>query len=129
MMPSTRLLLVEDDPTIRHTLTLLLKRRGYAVTAAGDVAEARAKLEEADPQAAVLDLMLPDGSGLDLLRAVKANARPGAGADGSAVHVVVVTGTDEPRDLAAARELGAAAVLRKPVALEELLAALQPGGG
>lgn len=60
-------LVVEDEAVLRRNLTRLLERRGLVVVAAASVMEARAFLQRAEVDAAILDVSLPDGDGLDLL--------------------------------------------------------------
>ena len=73
-MPGEKILLVDDDPTIVGTLTRFLTRQGYAVTAAGNGREALAALQKEKIPLAILDLMLPDFSGLELLAHVRENS-------------------------------------------------------
>ena len=79
-----RVLLVEDDSRLRWCLAAYLARRGLEVTEAGSLAEARAHLAGAAFDAAVLDVGLPDGDGLELLphtharRSLVVSARPDA---------------------------------------------------
>ena len=68
---SALILLVEDNEQILRGNERMLKRRGYTVAAALTLAEARMSLEEQIPAAIVLDIMLPDGSGLDFLRELR----------------------------------------------------------
>lgn len=67
MDPGGCVLVVEDEAVLRRNLTRLLERRGLAVVAASSVTEARALLQRAAVDAAILDVSLPDGDGLDLL--------------------------------------------------------------
>jgi two-component system cell cycle response regulator len=69
-----KILLVDDDPTILHTLTRFLTGQGYAVAAAANGKEALAALQQEDIPLAILDLMLPDASGLELLAHVRENS-------------------------------------------------------
>jgi DNA-binding response OmpR family regulator len=70
------LLLVEDDPDIAAVLRMSLDLSRYEVETAADLATARALIAQKPPDLVILDVGLPDGSGLDLCREVKA-ARPG----------------------------------------------------
>jgi diguanylate cyclase (GGDEF)-like protein len=69
-----KILLVDDDPTILSTLTRFLTGQGYAVAAAASIREALAALQQEDIPLAILDLMLPDASGLELLAHVRENS-------------------------------------------------------
>ncbi|MDX2060963.1 MAG: response regulator, partial [Gemmatimonadales bacterium] len=66
-----RILVVEDEPQLRDSLTRGLRQGGHAVDSAGGVAEALSKLGLDPYDALVLDLNLPDGSGLDLARTLR----------------------------------------------------------
>ena len=68
------ILVVDDEPSGRTTLGLLLKQRGHRVTTAEGVAAAARALAEAAFELVVTDLRMPDGSGLEVLRAAKARA-------------------------------------------------------
>jgi two-component system response regulator RegA len=78
------LLLVDDDQPFRQRLQLTLERKGFAVTGAGSVAEARRLASGLKPSHAVVDLRLEDGNGLDLVTELRA-LRPD-------IKIVVLTG-------------------------------------
>jgi two-component system response regulator RegA len=113
------LLLVEDDTTLRERLAVAFARRGYAVTSAGTVAEALGAARADPPELAVVDLKLPDGSGLDVVRALRA-------LDG-ATRVVVLTGYGSIATAVEAVRLGAADYVPKPATADAVLAALHRG--
>jgi diguanylate cyclase (GGDEF)-like protein len=73
-MSGEKILLVDDDPTILNTLTRFLGRQGYAVAGAANGREAKAALKDEEVSLAILDLMLPDANGLELLAHVRENA-------------------------------------------------------
>ncbi len=73
-MPGDKILLVDDDPNVLRTLTRFLTGQGYAVAAAASGREALATLQAEEIPLAILDLMLPDASGLDLLAHVRENS-------------------------------------------------------
>ena len=77
-MPLPRVLVVEDDASLRRILTLNLARRGYTVAEAGSVAEAEEAIEAADLgfDLIVLDINLPDQTGWDVLRYLEARRPP-----------------------------------------------------
>jgi DNA-binding response OmpR family regulator len=113
-------LVVEDDHTARRAITLILRKQGFAASEAGTVAEALRKLTECRPEWILLDLMLPDGYGTDVLRAVRAVADASADRPGSPPRVCVITGCG--LDLVTeARLLGAEQVLTKPVDVDRLI--------
>ncbi|MFB3853685.1 MAG: ATP-binding protein [Vicinamibacterales bacterium] len=107
-------LLVEDHPDSARMLSLLLSTEGFKVRVAGSLAQARSIADECD--VIVSDISLPDGSGLDLVREVRAR-RP--------VHAVAVSGYGSIHDVEKSREAGFAEHLTKPVDLERLLAAVR----
>ena len=106
-------LIVDDDRVIVTALRSLIRRRGAAVRVAYSVSEALASLEsDGSPDWMLLDLMLPDGEGERVLRAVRQR--------GLETQVVVSTGVSDPARLRELEQLGADAVMRKPVAISEL---------
>lgn len=109
-----RLLLVEDDRTLRTALTDAFTGEGHAVTAAADGHEARAVLREQRFDLVVLDVMLPGPSGLELLRELRSR-----GAD---TPVLLLTARGEEGDKVLGLELGADDYVTKPFSLRELLA-------
>jgi DNA-binding NtrC family response regulator len=111
----TRILVVDDDAGLRSTFEEVLAELGIDTDHAQSVAQARERLAEGAPDALLVDLMLPDGSGLDLLDAV----------DPTATRVIVVTG--HPDVDAAVRALRARVhdFLLKPVDLQRLRALVQ----
>jgi len=117
--PAGRILVVDDEPLVRWSIAETLRAGGYDVAEAGDADSAlRALIEDAPPDAVLLDLRLPDCSDLHLLETIKL-IRPG-------MPVVLMTAFGTPELVAEARRLGAYAVLDKPfdvTALEPLLAA------
>ena len=68
---SQKILIIEDEPDIRKTLEYNISREGYEVISASSLLEARQNLESSSFSLLLLDLMLPDGSGLDLFRELK----------------------------------------------------------
>ena len=119
--PLGQLLLVDDDAPFRQRLQVTLERRGYAVTGAGSLAEARAAVTKLRPSHAVVDLRLGDGNGLDLvdeLRAIAADMR-----------IVVLTGYGNLATAVAAVKAGAVDYLAKPADPEEIVRALEAKPG
>lgn len=107
-MASRRLLVVDDEPHIGLLLRPHLEQRGYEVSLARTLAEARTALAApAQPlDALLLDLHLPDGSGMELLRELR--ARPST----RGLPVLVLTAEGEERILSETRRLGAALVTK-----------------
>ena len=67
---SQKILIIEDEPDIRKTLEYNISREGYEVISASSLSEARQNLESSSFSLLLLDLMLPDGSGLDLFESL-----------------------------------------------------------
>jgi len=112
MHPSPRrlILIVEGEADLATTCERLLRRSGHAVVAVGSRAAALAALEDSPPAVLVSDVRLPDGDGLDVVRAA-AMMRP-------TVPAVVMTGRASEAGRAAARAAGAVAYLPKPFTSE-----------
>lgn len=121
-MSAPRILMVEDEALIRILTTDMLEVLGYAVAEAGTAAEAMEIAVDADePLAgALIDLGLPDRSGDELIREIRA-ARPG-------LPIVVATGRDASALSPATRALEAVTFLEKPYDLSQLEAALEGVG-
>src|SRR5215210_4570494 len=118
MAEPPRILLVEDEPALRELMKVALGA-GYDFVEAGDVAEALELVRSHVPDVVLLDLMLPGGSGLDVLRAVRADPSLGG------VRVIVVSAWQSAEDRRVALELGAAAFLGKPFTVDELWLAVR----
>lgn len=113
---SARLLLLEDDPAIARTVAYALERDGLAVTHSLLVHDARQQLQRSRFDLLVLDVGLPDGSGLDLLRDVRNAAQT------STVPVLMLSAHGEEIDRVLGLELGADDYLTKPFSPRELAA-------
>jgi two-component system response regulator QseB len=107
-----RILLVEDDPLLGDALVGGLKQEGYAVDWATRTREATQHVAAAHHDLVVLDLGLPDGSGIDWLKAFRAG--------GGACPVLIVTARDTVTDRIRGLDTGADDYLVKPFDLEEL---------
>lgn len=117
--PAGALLLVDDEPVFCNVLATALRRRGFVVTVAGSVTEARQRLAELAPTHAVLDLRLPDGSALDLVPLLR-GANPQA-------RIVVLSGYASIPTAIDAIKLGATYYLAKPVDADTLVRAFDMG--
>lgn len=115
-MTARRLLLVDDDDTFRARLARALGERGFEVVAAASPADALAAARGAPPDFAVVDLKMPGGSGLDLVREL--------GALSPAPRVVVLTGYGSIASAVEALHRGAHHYLSKPADADEIIAAL-----
>ena len=115
---SQRILLLEDDPAIAGTVAFALQREGYAVDHVLLVGAARRSVVAAPPSLAILDVGLPDGSGLDLCR----EWRQSGVAELRALPVLMLTARAEELDRVVGLELGADDYLTKPFSPRELVA-------
>jgi len=107
-------LIVEDEELFGKAVAKRLGKAGYHCQHATTLARAEQSLRELTPDLILLDMRLPDGSGLDFL----ARLRGGAGAD---IPVLVMSAYGELEDAVSAMKLNAADYLKKPFDLEELL--------
>ena len=112
-----RLLLIEDDQMISEGLTTALRQSGYAVDAVADVQTAKLSLANEKYDLIVLDLGLPDGSGLDILKKLRSRHDP--------VPVLIVTAKDTLKDVVTGLDSGADDYMIKPFELEELEARIR----
>jgi len=112
----TRILLVDDEPLITDSLTYSLRREGFEVKAVVDGAQALKAVDEYQPDLIVLDLMLPDISGLEVCRRLRTN---------STTPVIMLTARGEEIDRVLGLEVGADDYLAKPFSFRELLARIR----
>lgn len=113
------LLVVDDDKVFCDRLARAMSSRGFAARTAGSVAEALAAIESAAPAFAVIDLRLGDGSGLDVMRALKSRRQDARG--------VILTGYGAIATAVMAVKLGAFDYLAKPANADDVVAALMAG--
>jgi two-component system response regulator RegX3 len=110
------ILVVEDEPTLRETLAEALEADGYAVVQAGDGRAALERFRAATPDLVLLDLMLPELSGLEVARHIRAE---------SSVPIVMLTARDSEVDKVVGLELGADDYVTKPFSFRELSARIR----
>jgi two-component system, NtrC family, response regulator HydG len=101
-----RALIVDDDPEVLQVLDEFVKREGFAVTRAGTLGEAREAIAANSPDILLVDIHLPDGTGLDLLDGLQANPTP---------EVVLITGNASVETAVDSLRRGAVDYLTKPV--------------
>jgi two-component system response regulator RegX3 len=109
---SPRILVVEDEDALADTVRYNLEREGYAVTLASDGRRAIDRFHAEAPALIILDLMLPEVSGLDVCRMIRAE---------SDVPIIMVTAKDSEADKVAGLELGADDYVTKPFSVRELI--------
>ena len=116
-MAGERILVVEDDRAVARGLEYALQADGYAVLSAPTAARALELARTADPHLALLDVRLPDGSGLDICRTLRG--------EGRRLPILMLTARDEEVDKVIGLELGADDYIVKPYALRELLSRIR----
>ena len=116
-MGRMRILVVDDERAVRESLGRALELEGYKVEYAADGGEALYRLESDQPDAVVLDVLMPGIDGLEVARRVRRA--------GNRVPVLMLTAREEVQDRVAGLDAGADDYLTKPFALEELVARLR----
>ena len=116
MSDSPRVLVVDDEPQIVRGLRVVLRNAGFEVDSAGTKEEALDALSHRPPDAVLLDLVLPDGSGVDVCKQVR---------EWSHVPIVVVSAVGDEREKVRALDAGADDYVTKPFGSEELTARLR----
>jgi two-component system phosphate regulon response regulator PhoB len=112
---SHKILIIEDEPDIRKTLEYNISREGYKVVCASSLSKGKEQINSSDFSLILLDLMLPDGSGLDLCREIKSDK------DKSSTPIIILTAKDDEVDKVVGFELGADDYVTKPFSVRELI--------
>jgi DNA-binding response OmpR family regulator len=107
------ILVVDDEPTQREMLAEALEAEGFTIVTAADGRAALLKFREARPDLVLLDLMLPEMSGIEVCRIIRAE---------SGVPILMLTAKDSELDKVVGLELGADDYVTKPFSLRELIA-------
>ena len=110
------ILVVEDEPTLRETLVDALEADGFRVVSAADGRDALTQFRGERPDLVILDLMLPELSGIEVTRIIRAE---------SGVPIVMLTAKDSELDKVVGLELGADDYVTKPFSLRELTARIR----
>ena len=110
--PPGRVLVVDDEPSVRESVGYALDQEGFDVTLASDGEDAESKLADTDFDLLILDIMMPGKSGLDICREVRAE---------SAVPIILLTAKDAEVDKVVGLEVGADDYVTKPFSVRELL--------
>ena len=115
-MSTRRVLVVDDEQQILRALRTSLRAAGYEVDTAETAESALAQAAMRPPEAVILDLLLPDGTGTEVTRELRT---------WSTAPVIVLSAVDEEREKVAALDAGADDYVTKPVGIDELLARLR----
>lgn len=111
-----KILIVEDEPSMVNLLTMTLEASGYKIEAAGGAEEAFKKIQSSPPDLIILDLMLPKASGIDLLKALRKNAKL------NRIPVIILSALSDVDHKVTGLEAGADEYLTKPIEARELVA-------
>ena len=109
------ILVIEDEPDIRKNLEYNLSREGFKVSTAGSLKDGLKSLDSNTYSLILLDLMLPDGSGLDLCKKIKSNSSL------ESIPIIILTAKDDEVDRVVGFELGADDYVTKPFSVRELI--------
>ena len=112
----TRLLVVDDEPSISEPLMFMLRREGFDVSVAANGPDALAEFDRVGPDLVLLDLMLPGMPGTDVCRALRQRSN---------VPVIMLTARDSEIDKVVGLELGADDYVTKPFSTRELIARIR----
>lgn len=107
-------LIAEDEPNIAESLRFVLSHAGFQVDVEADGNNVLARIEEAAADVLILDVMLPNRSGLDILQALRAGPH-------ARLPVLMLTAKGQSRDRAAAESLGATIFMTKPFSNREVV--------
>ncbi|MBP2674437.1 MAG: two component, sigma54 specific, transcriptional regulator, Fis family [Deltaproteobacteria bacterium] len=116
-MATKLVLLVDDDPEFSQFVKALLTEKGMQVVTAAGKAEGQAAYETYSPACVILDIFLPDGSGVDLIRPMRAA--------NSSLPIIIVSGQGSVDEVVRAMKEGASDYIRKPFHGEELFLKVQ----
>lgn len=115
-MTGHRILVVDDEPQILRALSATLHAAGYVVEPVATAAQALTQAATRPPDAVILDLLLPDGNGVQVCRSLR---------EWTQIPIVVLSAIGEEREKVAALDAGADDYVTKPFGVEELLARLR----
>ena len=118
-MTQRRILVVEDEPAIREMVSFNLGRAGYQVALAGDAREARAAIADQRPDLVLMDWMLPDVSGVELIRRFKRDELT------REIPIIMLTARSDEDDKVYGLDAGADDYMTKPFSPKELVARIR----
>ncbi|GAA0406229.1 response regulator transcription factor [Microbispora corallina] len=124
-MERQRLLVVDDEPVVRELLSATLRFAGYTVASAATGAQAIDAARAESPALVLLDVMLPDMDGFEVIRRLRELPRPLEGGRPGTVPVLFLTARDATADKINGLRLGGDDYVTKPFDLEELLARIE----
>jgi DNA-binding response OmpR family regulator len=118
-MAKATILVADDDRVVLELLSLGLTARGFKVTVAADGMQVIMSARRTPPEAILLDVMMPGGTGFDVIKRLRSNAAT------AGIPVVAMSASTDPALPQKVQELGANALLLKPVGLDEVAATLR----
>ncbi|WP_169980102.1 response regulator transcription factor [Microbispora sp. H10836] len=124
-MDGRHLLVVDDEPVVRELLAATLRFAGYEVTSAATGSQALDTARGTPPDLVLLDVMLPDMDGFEVMRRLRTLPRPLSGGRPGQVPVLFLTARDTTQDKINGLRLGGDDYVTKPFDLEELLARIE----
>lgn len=118
-----RVLLIEDEPNIIEAIRFILSRDGWTVDVHSDGATALEAVAQRGPDLVILDVMLPNRSGYDILADIR------AGAETASLPVLMLTARGQAKDREMAERVGASRFMTKPFSNSEVLASVRELAG
>jgi len=112
---SAQILVVDDDQDMRQLISITLLRHGYAVSEAAGGRQALAEIAQKPPDLLILDVMMPDLNGLQVMRQLKLNRET------ISIPVIMLSAKCQEEDIAIMMQSGADACLPKPFSLRDLI--------
>lgn len=107
-----KILILEDESSIRKSIEISLQKEGHEVAAAGKISEAEQVMREFSPQVLLCDINLPDGNGLDFIKKIR---------NKTDAHLIMLTALDQETDMVIGYETGADDYITKPFSLSVLI--------
>lgn len=107
-----KILVLEDEMSIRRSIEISLQKEGYEVKAAGSIKEAEAICDDFTPEMFICDINLPDGSGLEYIKSIRSKTN---------AHLIMLTALDQETDMVLGYEAGADDYIPKPFSLSVLI--------
>jgi DNA-binding response OmpR family regulator len=112
---SKKILIIEDDVSVRTLLSKTLSAKGFVVSVCMDGLEGLTELERSRPDLIIVDIMMPRLDGITFVKAIKGNDRT------SPIPVIFLTAKNDPKSMIEGINLGAKYYITKPFQLDELL--------